>query len=130
MKRLIQGAGLAAALGLAGGFGGVANAAVLTFSGNICSGGGVCGHFSPIDQSYGDIAGVDVQYNRNVNNIGYTTGAVGSELLAWDTAYNDLLDVAFGDSGGGTPMIFLRPTGGTVTLNGLDLGAWPNAVNG
>ena len=122
-------AAAAAALGLALVATTGANASVLTFDGNICFGGNVCGIGSLIDQTYGDTATVDVQYNRDITDGIYTTGGAGSELSWWDTGYNDLVNVAWGNSAG-TPMIFLKPTTGlTVFLNGFDLGGFPSAQN-
>jgi hypothetical protein len=97
-----------------------ANAVVLTFDGNICNGGSSCVNGSPIDQSYGDIAGqLDVIYDREVSD----TVPVSS-LLFWGPDYSDLTNVAYGTT---TPEIFLSPlTGYEVTLNSFDLGAWPN----
>ncbi len=99
-------------------------AAILTFDGNICSGGQSCGDSSPIDQSYGDIAGqVDVIYR----NIAPFPGDPG--LLFWATDYNDLVNVAWtsGNDSSSIAEIFLSPTpGNKVTLNSFDLGAFSN----
>ena len=125
-------AAAAAALGLALVASAEANASVLTFDGNICFGGNACGNGSLIDQTYGDTATVDVQYNRDVTNGAFTTGAAGSELSWWDTGYNNLVNVAWGGfhPGSGTPMIFLKPMAGlAVVLNGFDLGGFPNSQN-
>ena len=105
---------------------GSASAYTLTFDGDICT-ASPCTNFSLIQQSYGDVAGVvDVKYNYDINNPGTTTGAAGSEMSFWTTDYNDLVNVAY-SSTGGIPTIFLQPLAGqAVTLNGLDLGAWPN----
>ena len=40
---------------------------LLTFSGAIC-GGSVCGNGASIDQSYGDLPGLDVQYSAGLDN--------------------------------------------------------------
>lgn len=99
-----------------------ASAAVLTFDGDICDGGGVCTNFGNIDASYGDIAGqLDVQYQSDINNV-----SLIPYLEWWDTAYSDLQGVAFSASGG-TGEIYLQPLSGyKVTLTGFDLGSWPN----
>lgn len=123
----------AAVLGLAVGAAAGANASVLTFDGPICNGGSACSDGATIDQIYGDTAAVDVQYNRDITNGSFTTGAMGSELRWWDTDYNDLVNVAWGgrNDAVGTPMIFLRPLAGfSVTLNGFDLGAFFRAERG
>ena len=107
--------------------GGVAQATLLTFEGNIC-GGGPCGNGAPIDQSYGDAAGmVDVTYTDRVS--GGASAPVEPFLRYWANDYNDLQNVAYGGSPGGVAEIRLTPAGGfQVTLNSFDLGAWPDAT--
>ena len=122
MQKIILAAAIA--FGISGG----AEATVLTFDGNICNDGAACGNFSFIDQTYGDAADVDVQYNRDI------TGQSGPDarMSFWDTAYSDLTNVAWGglDSATGVPEIFLQPLGGgSITLLGFDLGAWPLATS-
>ena len=108
---------IAAALSLAGT---AAQASVLTFDGNICNGGQVCGNGANIDSTYGDIAGqLDVQYVDTDANLSH-----------WDFGYNELINVAWGNHGGASSIILVPRTGFSVTLNGFDLGAWPSAVNG
>lgn len=102
-----------------------ASAVVLTFDGNICeSTGGVCTTNSQIREDYGDIPGVlDVQYRNLLGNTSVT------KLRFWTTDYNDLVNVAWtdGGDGGSRAEIFLKPLNGSiVTLNGFDLGAWPD----
>lgn len=119
----------AAAAGLALPLAAPAQAAVLTFDGNICSGvGGPCVSGSVIDQTYGDAANVDVQYNYDITNALYSRGGANSGLRFWSIQYSELTNVAWGgqDDNTGTPEIFLQPIGGSVTLNGFDLGSWPN----
>jgi hypothetical protein len=111
--------------------GGAVQAAVLTFDGNICNVGNVCGNGSSIDQSYGDSALVDVQYNRDITNPFITIGDPSAELSFWLNDYNELANVAWGgqNDSAGTPLILLKPLGGnSVKLNGFDLGAWPHNV--
>jgi len=109
-----------------------AQATVLTFDGNICDGGQACdvNVANTLDQSYGDSAGVDVQYNYLIPsaNVGVSPAPVGDSLGWWDVEYSDLTNVAWGGTDGttGTAQIFLKALGGSVTLNGFDLGAWPN----
>ena len=38
---------------------------------------------------------MNIQYNRDVTNGAFTTGAAGSELSWWDTGYNNLVNVAW-----------------------------------
>lgn len=106
-------------------FASAAQANVLTFDGNICNGGSVCGDGAEIDDTYGDVANViDVQYNDDRND-----GGGNSTLQWWAASYSDLSNVAWGGDNDnvGSPSIFLVPLSGlAVTLNGFDLGAWPN----
>jgi hypothetical protein len=91
-----------------------AQAIVLTFDGDICSGGTSCSNGLSIDQTYGDGVGVDVVFSNNV----------GGSLQFWDTAYSDLSNIAY--SGGSSASVFLYALSGySITLNGFDLGAWP-----
>ncbi|WP_293905455.1 PEPxxWA-CTERM sorting domain-containing protein [Phenylobacterium sp.] len=127
MTRNCKLAAAAAVLALAVGAAAGADASVLTFDGDICNGGLTCSDSLRIDQTYGDTAAVDVQYNHDITSPANTTGAAGAELQWWDTGYNDLVNVAWGgvNDAAGTPMIFLKPvTGRTVTLNGFDLGGF------
>jgi hypothetical protein len=105
------------ALGLAA-LSGTAQAATLNFEGNICGGGTSCTNGESIDQSYGDITGVDVEYDGS-------PGTVGLQNFAyWFDAYSDLLDVAY--YSGGATLTLLADAGYSVFLDSLDLGAWPN----
>jgi hypothetical protein len=87
-----------------------------------------CGNSAPMSQTYGDVAGVvDVSY-VDVN------APPDSSLLWWDTAYNDLYGVvwASGNDAVSHARIELKATepGASVTLTGLDLGAWAfNTLN-
>lgn len=105
-----------------------AEADVLTFSGGtVCNGAAnsICGDGVGIDADYGDIAGqLDVQYTT------YNGAAIAStNLLVWNDLYNELDQVAYASFSGGMAEIFLKPlNGATVTLNGFDLGAWPDTT--
>ena len=102
-----------------------ASASVLTFAGNICNGGGSCGAFSPIDQSYGDQAGVDVQYRYDST----LAADAANSLQYWPNNYNNLVDVAFGTPGSNGASIFFAPAAGySVTLNSFDIGAYSNRI--
>jgi hypothetical protein len=103
-----------------------ASAYVLTFEGSICNGGGACGPFSPIDQSYGDVAGVvDVIYNRNVATFAYD-GSLAARNEWWPDSYSTLTSVMYGQSGAQVG-VWLKPAAGySLTLNSFDLGSFPN----
>ena len=108
------------------------HAAVLTFPNSQCSvnpnGSGAasaCSNFLYINQAYGDAANVDITYKDLINT--------GSSLKWWDTNYSDLIGVAWGGNsdanGASSDRIEIKPLlGGTVTLNGFDLGAYPNTA--
>jgi len=107
-------------------FGGAAYAAVLTFDGDICDGGGTCSQWDPIDQTYGDIPGqLDVTY---LHRTGQSDAPVdGAFLKWWDTDYSDLENVAFAgfaDALGVSEIALIPAPGFTVTLNSFDLGAF------
>lgn len=92
-----------------------AQAAVLTFDGDICAGGTSCQNSEAIDQTYGDIAGqLDVAYSSGGNQ----------PMQFWSDQYSDLTNVAYG-SGAGASVLLTPLSGYKVTLNGFDLGAWP-----
>jgi len=105
---------------------------MLTFPNNICSasfdGSGAyiaCANYSYINQAYGDTAAVDVQYADNV--------IPGNSLRWWGAGYNNLPSTAWGGTndcnGCSNDSITLLPASGyKVTLNSLDLGAYPNTV--
>lgn len=103
---------------------GAAQANLLTFDGNICNGGVICSNGNAIDANYGDVAGlIDVQTRFNIADPNIGT------LRFWDSGYSNLGNVAYGggSDASGVAEIFLLPTAGhKVTLNGFDLGAWPN----
>jgi hypothetical protein len=80
-----------------------------------------------VSQSYGDVAGaVDVSYSNN------DPAVVDRSLRWWDTNYNNLYGVLWAD--GGDSNSFARVEikalvpGESVSLTGLDLGAWSNAT--
>ena len=119
ISNLIAGATLAA--GLAMSAGGAAQAVVLTFEGDICNGGQACGPFSPIDQSYGDTALVNVTtfYDAGDPNQG--------AMQWWPDSYSGLTSVAFGTSGPNGAALHIDAIAGyAVTLNGFDIGSFPN----
>jgi hypothetical protein len=94
-----------------------ANAVVLTMDRNEACGSVTCGNFTLIDQGYGDAAGVDVTWGTSANTIAH-----------WDNFYSDLTDVVFANPGPGSQaQIDIAATNGSmITLNGFDLGSWPN----
>ncbi|MGQ0565172.1 MAG: VPLPA-CTERM sorting domain-containing protein [Gemmobacter sp.] len=95
-----------------------AHAAVLTFEGAICAGDLVCGNGGSINQTYGDISGVDVVYDGDPVGLGLQNFAY------WFDDYSDLTDIAY--YGAGATLSFLASAGFDVELTSLDLGAWPN----
>lgn len=95
-----------------------ADAAVLTFEGNIC--GGPCTTFSPIDQSYGDSAGLDVIYDGDISVDG------NQNFEYWPDSYSTLEDVAFGASGATSSLIFKAASGFEVLLSSFQIGSFPN----
>jgi hypothetical protein len=118
---------LAAALAIGLTMGAAAQAAVLTFEGDICDvGGGVagaCGNGAPVLASYGDIAGqLDVKYDADLANVG-----ADDRIRHWPADYSGMTHVGFGFSGA-TVEVYLQPLSGyQVTLVGFDLGGWENA---
>ena len=117
INKLVSAAALAAGLALSG-FS-AAHADVLTFEGNICNGGAACTNYAPIDQSYGDTALV------NVTTIYDVVNAPAQAMEYWADFYSGMNDVAFGS--GGNAGLNIDPIAGyKVTLNGFDIGSWPN----
>lgn len=109
-----------------------AQADLLTFPNNVCSGNSsgtgpftACVDSGYINQTYGDTANVDVIYKN------LTSGNPSDSLRWWSADYNDLVGILWADGGDccSKGRIELAPLEGqAVTLNGLDLGAWPHAV--
>ncbi|BDC51042.1 hypothetical protein F183_A33580 [Bryobacterales bacterium F-183] len=107
------------------------SADTLTFDGNNCaadsSGIGAatpCFDLSAINQTYGDTAQV---------NVTYADANFGVSLGYWGGGYNDLTGIVW--AAGGDPGSFGRITlelliPGTITLNSLDMGAFPNTTLG
>ena len=96
----------------------------LTFDGASACGGSSCANYGYLDQNFGDVSGiVDVQY---VN--------VGSSdpLRWWDRDYNDLQGVVWADGGDTNShgQIVLKAENGSVKLNAMDFGAYPNTTLG
>jgi len=110
--------GLVAAIGLQ-----PAQAALLTFDGNICA-GSPCAPGWLIDANYGSTAEVTVSYaDRQAAG---NSALISSQLLFWTTDYNNLINVAYGTN---VAEIRLTPDAlHSVTLNSFDLGAWPNTT--
>lgn len=106
----------AAALLLVGAQGAWAATYTLDFNGNIC-GGLACIAVSPIDQSYGDVAGaVDVTFDANLST------AAATSAYWWPAGYETLVNVAYGDAGGGgLGITFAAAAGKKVTINGFDI---------
>ena len=104
-----------------------AKANLLTFEGNIC--GGACSNYAYVDQSYGDVSGkLDVQYNTNTS-VSALWGTGAGSVQWWADSYSTLTSVIFGTSGQQVG-VFLKPLSGyQVTLNGFDLGMYPNSTH-
>ena len=105
----------------------VGSPVTLTFDGNICVLGigenEPCYNNRQISQDYGDIPGqLDVIWDDNLAIDGF------DNFHFWDQDYSDLENVAYGDNGGNQiAEVILDPAPGyQVTLQGFDLGAWPN----
>ncbi|WP_445372388.1 hypothetical protein ACH518_07040 [Methylomonas sp. HW2-6] len=80
------------------------------------------GSVGPINQSYGDQAGVDVSYRYYDN-----TGKHTSSLRTWPGGYDELPFAAWNgnQSGGDKAEVELAAVGGSsVTLNSFRLGSW------
>ena len=111
-----------------------AQAGVIDFNGDnvVCSATvdgngatGVCGNYSYIAQSYGDVAGVlDVQYSAPRLSDPHS-------LRWWDASYNNLRGVAWADvsDADSRARIDLKPLNGqAVTLTHFDIGAYPSTT--
>lgn len=99
--------------------GGSVQAATLDFSGNICGGGTSCTDAEGIDQSYGDMTGVDVEYDGDQGLSGL------QNFNYWNDSYGDLTGVAY--YGEGATLSFLAATGYKVFLDSLETAGWPNS---
>jgi hypothetical protein len=80
-----------------------------------------------ISQSYGDVAGaVDVSYSNN------DPAVVNRSLRWWDTNYNTLFGVLWADGSDSSSYARIEikalVPGSSVSLTGLDLGAWANST--
>lgn len=113
-----------------------AQADLLTFSGDVCSGSSsgtgaftACANLGYINQAYGDTANVDVIYKDFIGP--------SASLQWWNAGYNELSGVLYADKhpemtdGSGDccakARIGLAPLGGaSVTLNSFNLGSWPD----
>jgi hypothetical protein len=93
---------------------------VVTFSPASCS--VACVNTSLVAQSFGDTADVDLTY-RATAGIGNTATAEGS-LRYWNDSYSNS-PAAYAQSGFGE-IRFDVLTPGTLTLDSIDLGGWPN----
>lgn len=95
-----------------------AHAVTLDFTGDICGGGAACTPSAAIDQSYGDLPGLDVIYDGS--------DAPGLQPMYWyPDNYSGLTGVAYGHEISTPSQITLDPSPGyIVTLNSFQLGAW------
>jgi hypothetical protein len=103
-----------------------ANAAVLDFSGDVCSNSNTgigdfvaCGNGGSINQAYGDAAAIDFNFSGNAGGT--------SSMLFWATAYSKLERIAYGNSSSSAPVITITALAGNfVSLGSFQLGAWPD----
>ena len=114
---------LLVAIAAASAVAGAAPAATLTFDGPIC-GGAACSDGSAIDQTTGDMPGLDVVYDADL-------GTPELEpFFAWGPSYSDLTDIAYGRAGVTAGLRFLPTAGGRAEVTGFSLGAWPFTTRG
>ena len=100
---------------------------ILDFSGAVCI-NLPCSPGGGISQSYGDMAGLDVQY-RSLTGQGNSSVSYNG-LNFWSTGYGDLENVIWGGDNDmvGVPEIrFVAAGGETVTINSFDMAGWPAA---
>lgn len=100
-----------------------APAVTLDFSGNICNGGNACGGSAQLDQSYGDITGVDLTYDRNVD-----TMAV-ENVFVWGSGYEEFGNAIWTDVGAGMSVTLLADAGYEVSLFSLAIAPYANRVS-
>lgn len=90
------------------------------------------GNGAAISQTYGDQAGlVDVTIRgRQGWGNSALTGATAANGLFWNTAYNDLLNIAYVNSSATVGEIVLDnlAAGQQLTVNSADVGSWPNST--
>jgi hypothetical protein len=91
------------------------SAAVLDFTNATCSGGLDCVIGSPIDQDYGDIAGVNVVYD------GDSSDAALQPALFWTTGYETLENVAYTSIGATLSILFEVSGGAGVSVSSFDI---------
>ena len=95
---------------------------VVTFTGASCS--TACANGSFISQNNGDTANIDVGY-RATSAVGNAATAETS-LRYWQNSYSNS-EAAYSQSSFGE-VRFDTLTAGTLTLDSVDFGGWPNAV--
>jgi hypothetical protein len=100
-----------------------ASAATLDFSGDICIGGTACANGDAIDQSYGDMLGVDLMYDGDAS-----TTAI-EDVFVWGTGYEDFSDAIYTDLGTEMSLSLLAETGYEVTLTSLAIAPYLNRIN-
>lgn len=102
---------------------GTAGAATLDFSGNICNGGGACGgRGGGVDQSYGDMTGVDVVYDGDSSTAG------DQDVFHWGSGYEDLSAAIWTNVGDALSVSFVAQAGYEVTVSSFDIAPYANRV--
>lgn len=90
-----------------------ASAATIDFTDATCSGGGACNVGTPLDQSYGDMTGVDVIYDRDLTTSGL------QDVLYWSTGYEELDGVIYTNQNAGMSVTLEAEAGYEVSLDSL-----------
>ena len=112
----------ASAVALLGASAASATTTIINFSAASCTGG--CVNGTLIDQTVGDTANVNVSY-RAPGTAGNGTTSEAS-LRYWQNSYSNS-DAVYAQSGIGE-VRFDVLSAGTLTLNSVGLGGWPNTV--
>ncbi len=108
------------------------HAAVLDFSGDICSavtmpdGSGplvACANGQAINQAYGDTAAVDFKFQEKALS--------ANSMFFWSTQYSTLTNIAYGGGGSAAAEITMTALAGSqITLNSFDLGSFVGVNRG
>mgnify|MGYP001627752295 CR=1 FL=1 len=98
-----------------------APAATFDFTGDICNGGLACANSNQIDQTYGDMVGVDAVYDRDIST------AAKDNVLYWGTGYEEFSSVIWTDLSTKVMSISLIAMAGyEVTLSSLGIAPYLN----
>lgn len=101
-----------------------APAVTLDFSGDICNGGSACfdSSTSVLDQTYGDMTGVDFTYDRDAS-----TDAIEGAYV-WTTGYEEFSNALWTDTGMTIAISMVADAGYEVTLESLGIAPYENRV--